>query len=65
MGLAWQQGPLAVGHFLVEQPLPERLLSAEPLRRRMRVQFGGEWVAASSALTRGWPACTKGSGWSS
>jgi len=50
MGLAWQQGPLAtraVGHFLVEQPLPERLLFAEPLRRRMRVRFGGEWVADS------------------
>src|SRR3954470_10370737 len=50
MGLAWQQGPLAtraVGHFLVEQPLPERLLFAEPLRRRMRVRFGGEWIADS------------------
>jgi uncharacterized protein (DUF427 family) len=50
MGLAWQQGPLAtraVGHFLVEQPLPERMLFAEPLRRRMRVRFGGEWVADS------------------
>ncbi|HEX4223081.1 MAG TPA: DUF427 domain-containing protein [Pseudonocardiaceae bacterium] len=51
MGLAWQQGPLgsrAVGHFLVEQPLPERLLFAEPLRRRMRVRFGDEWIADSS-----------------
>src|SRR3954447_7446750 len=50
MGLAWQQGPLAtraVGHFLVDQPLPERLLFAEPLRRRMRVRFGGEWIADS------------------
>lgn len=50
MGLAWQQGPLAatsVGHFLAAQPLPERLLFAEPLRRRMRVQFGGQWVADS------------------
>lgn len=50
MGLAWQQGPLAtraVGHFLVEQPLPERMLFAEPLRRRMRVRFGGEWIADS------------------
>src|SRR3954451_201450 len=50
MGLAWQQGPLAtraVGHFLVEQPLPERMLFAEPLRRRMRVRFGGQWVADS------------------
>jgi uncharacterized protein (DUF427 family) len=50
MGLAWQQGPLAsgaVGHFLAPDPLPERLLYAEPLRRRMRVQFGGTWVADS------------------
>jgi uncharacterized protein (DUF427 family) len=50
MGLAWQQGPLStrgVGHFLVPNPLPERLLFAEPLRRRMRVRFGGEWVVDS------------------
>jgi uncharacterized protein (DUF427 family) len=50
MGLAWQQGPLAtrsVGKFLVADPLPERLLFAEPLRRRMRVRFGGQWVADS------------------
>ncbi|HEX3783621.1 MAG TPA: DUF427 domain-containing protein [Pseudonocardiaceae bacterium] len=50
MGLAWQQGPLStrsVGQFLTARPLPERLLFAEPLRRRMRVRFGGEWVADS------------------
>jgi uncharacterized protein (DUF427 family) len=50
MGLAWQQGPLstgAIGRFLVPGPLPERLLYAEPLRRRMRVKFGGAWVADS------------------
>jgi uncharacterized protein (DUF427 family) len=50
MGLAWQQGPLstvAVGRFLVPGPLPERLLYAEPLRRRMRVKFGGTWIADS------------------
>ena len=50
MGLAWQQGPLApgaIGRFLVPGPLPERLLYAEPLRRRMRVKFGGVWVADS------------------
>ncbi|OBI81533.1 DUF427 domain-containing protein [Mycobacterium asiaticum] len=50
MGLAWQQGPLApgsVGHFLTEQALPERLLFAEPLRRRMRVRFGDHWIADS------------------
>ena len=48
MALAWQQGPLApgaVGHFLIPEPLPQRLLYAEPLRRRMRVRFGGEWIA--------------------
>jgi uncharacterized protein (DUF427 family) len=50
MGLAWQQGPLApgaIGHFLVPDPLPERLLYAEPLRRRVRVRFGEAWVADS------------------
>lgn len=50
MGLAWQQGPLAmgsVGHFLTEQPLPARLLFAEPLRRRMRVRFADRWIADS------------------
>ena len=50
MGLSWQQGPLApgaIGRFLVPDPLPERLLYAEPLRRRMRVRFGGVWVADS------------------
>jgi uncharacterized protein (DUF427 family) len=50
MGLSWQQGPLApaaIGHFLVPGPLPERMLFAEPLRRRMRVRFGGGWIADS------------------
>ena len=50
MGLAWQQGPLApgsIGSFLVPEPLPARLLYAEPLRRRMRVRFGGTWIAQS------------------
>jgi len=50
MGLSWQQGPLApgaIGRFLVPDPLPERLLFAEPLRRRMRVKFGGAWIADS------------------
>jgi uncharacterized protein (DUF427 family) len=50
MGLAWQQGPLAhrtIGHFLVPQALPEHLLFAEPLRRRMRVQFGNRWIVDS------------------
>jgi uncharacterized protein (DUF427 family) len=50
MGLSWQQGPLspgAIGRFLVPEPLPKRLLYVEPLRRRMRVRFGGSWIAES------------------
>ena len=50
MGLSWQQGPLspgAIGRFLVAKPLPKRLLYVEPLRRRMRVRFGGTWIADS------------------
>jgi len=50
MGISWQQGPLApgaIGRFLTPDPLPDRLLYAEPLRRRMRVRFGGAWIADS------------------
>src|SRR5439155_21224336 len=50
MGLSWQQGPLspgAIGRFLVPESMPKRLLYAEPLRRRMRVRFGGTWIADS------------------
>jgi len=50
MGLSWQQGPLglgSIGRFLVPEPLPARLLYAEPLRRRMRVKFAGAWIADS------------------
>jgi uncharacterized protein (DUF427 family) len=50
MGLSWQQGPLSpgsTGRFLVPEPLPGRLLYAEPLRRRMRVRFGGRWIVDS------------------
>lgn len=50
MGLSWQQGPLAtgaIGHFLTPEPLPERLLFTEPLRRRVRVRFNGTWIADS------------------
>ncbi|MEU8849458.1 DUF427 domain-containing protein [Streptomyces sp. NPDC048564] len=50
MGLSWQQGPLApaaVGRFLVPDPLPERMLFTEPLRRRMRVRSGDAWIADS------------------
>jgi hypothetical protein len=50
VGLSWQQGPLstgAIGRFLVPEPLPKRLLYVEPLRRRLRVRFGGIWIADS------------------
>src|SRR4030095_1930707 len=44
VGLSWQQGPLlpgAIGRFLVPEPLPKRLLWAEPVRRRRAEDFGG------------------------
>jgi uncharacterized protein (DUF427 family) len=50
MGLSWQQGPLggaSIGRFLTAEPLPPRMLFAEPLRRRLRVRFADEWVADS------------------
>ncbi|MEU2165766.1 DUF427 domain-containing protein [Streptomyces sp. NPDC019208] len=50
MGLSWQQGPLsstALGRFLTPEPLPDRLLFAERLRRRMKVKYSGEWIADS------------------
>ena len=53
MGLSWQQGPLSpgtIGRFLASEPLPKRLLYAEPLRRRMRVRFGGTWIAESEGV---------------
>jgi hypothetical protein len=46
MGLSWRQGPLSprrVGRFLVPDPVPDRLLYAEPRRRRVR--FGGTRIA--------------------
>lgn len=53
MGLSWQQGPLGgatAGRFLTPEPLPQRLLFAEPLRRRMRVKLGGDWIADSETV---------------
>jgi uncharacterized protein (DUF427 family) len=50
VGLAWQQGPLApgaIGRFLAPDPLPQRLLFAEPLRRRMRVVFNETSITQS------------------
>jgi uncharacterized protein (DUF427 family) len=32
---------------LTAEPLPERLLFVEPLRRRMRARQGAEWIADS------------------
>jgi uncharacterized protein (DUF427 family) len=49
MGLSWQQGPLGRnpnGKFLVPG-MPERVLYAEPLRRRMRAELGGRTVVQS------------------
>jgi uncharacterized protein (DUF427 family) len=49
MGLSWQQGPLgrnANGQFLVPA-MPERVLYAEPLRRRLRAELGGRTVVES------------------
>jgi uncharacterized protein (DUF427 family) len=54
MGLSWQQGLLGgatIGRFLTAEPLPERLLFSEPLRRRMRVRLAGEWIADSEDVT--------------
>jgi uncharacterized protein (DUF427 family) len=53
MGLSWQQGPLSGvsrGRFLTPEPLPQRLLFAEPLRRRLRVKLAGEWIADSETV---------------
>ena len=53
MGLSWQQGPLstgAFGRFLVPESVPKRLLYAERLCRRMRVRFGGTWIADSEEV---------------
>lgn len=44
MGLSWQRGPPSpgsAGRLLVPAPLPDRLLYAQPLPRRMRVRLGG------------------------
>lgn len=49
MGLSWQQGPLGRnpnGQFLVPG-MPERVLYAEPLRRRIRAELGGRTVVQS------------------
>jgi uncharacterized protein (DUF427 family) len=49
MGLSWQQGPLGRdpnGQFLVGG-MPERVLYAEPLRRRLRAELGGRTVVQS------------------
>jgi len=40
-------GGASIGRFLTAEPLPPRMLFAEPLRRRLRVRFADEWVADS------------------
>jgi hypothetical protein len=53
MGLSWQQGPLSgqsVGRFLTPERLPDRMLFAEPLRRRLRVKLADEWIADSEEV---------------
>ncbi|MGW4485074.1 DUF427 domain-containing protein [Amycolatopsis sp. NPDC004368] len=50
MPLPWLHAPVPDvfrGKFLVPGGLPERLSYQEPLRRRLRVRFGGEWIADS------------------
>jgi uncharacterized protein (DUF427 family) len=49
MGLSWQQGPLGRnpnGQFLAPG-MPQRVLYAEPLRRRMRAELGGRTIVQS------------------
>ncbi len=49
MGLSWQQGPLGRnpnGQFLVPG-MPQRVLYAEPLRRRLRAELGGRTAVQS------------------
>ena len=49
MGLSWQQGPLGRnpnGRFLTPA-MPERVLYAEPLRRRLRAELGGRTIVES------------------
>jgi uncharacterized protein (DUF427 family) len=51
MGLSWQQGPLGRnpnGQFLLPA-MPERVLYAEPLRRRLHAELGGRTVVQSDA----------------
>jgi uncharacterized protein (DUF427 family) len=39
-----------VGRFPTAAPLPQRLLFAEPVRRRMRVRFAERWIADSEDI---------------
>ena len=54
MGLSWQQGPLGtdpVGRFLVEGSGLGGIPYAEPLRRLMSAELGGQTVVASERAT--------------
>jgi hypothetical protein len=46
MGLSWQHGPLGrnPNAQLLVPGMPQRVLCAEPLRRRMRAELGGRTV---------------------
>jgi uncharacterized protein (DUF427 family) len=61
VGVSWQQGPLspeAIRWFHVSDPLP-KLLSVEPIRRRMRVRFGGPWIATTASTPGGLAGISK------
>jgi hypothetical protein len=54
MGLSWQQGPLGsdpVGRFLVDGGGLGEVPYADPLRRLMSAELGGETVVASEGAT--------------
>jgi uncharacterized protein (DUF427 family) len=54
MGLSWQQGPLGqdpIGKFLVAGEEVRELRYAEPLRRLMSAELGGEKIVSSEGAT--------------
>jgi uncharacterized protein (DUF427 family) len=54
MGLSWQQGPLGqdpIGRFLMAGEELRELTYAEPLRRLMSAELGGEKVVSSEGAT--------------
>jgi hypothetical protein len=55
-------GGWSVGRFLTPRPLPEPLLFAELLRRRMRVRLGEMWIADSEDVVATNGPCLTGRG---